>query len=158
MMHEPKKAFQFMGGICPGGTCPGGICPGGICPGGICPGGMCPRGYMSKMISVQEGIYPGVSVHWGWGYVLEPVCSPCTQVHWGFVPSCIGLGTSCWCPSPNLWDFLLFLLVFSHGIDQRQSNWTPNKKRVQCYWVESHRDCLFQDTPPFIGTRFALIG
>ena len=32
-MHEPNKAFQIRGGICPGG---------------ICLLGMCPRGYMSR--------------------------------------------------------------------------------------------------------------
>ena len=52
MMHEPNKAFQIMGGICPGGIRPGvcvlrGMCPGGKCPGGYmsgskCPGGTCP--------------------------------------------------------------------------------------------------------------------
>ena len=63
MIHEPNKAFQIMGGICPGGggvyvwgvcvlwgmcpggKCPGGKCPGGKCPGGICPGGKCPGGF-----------------------------------------------------------------------------------------------------------------
>ena len=43
MMHEPNKAFQIMGGICPGGICLGGMCPRAY----ICPGGKCPGGYMS---------------------------------------------------------------------------------------------------------------
>ena len=54
--------------------CSGGICPGGICPEGICPGGICPRVHVWR-VSVQGGIYPGVSVlgvHVQWGYVLEP--------------------------------------------------------------------------------------
>ena len=48
--------------------------------------GVSVQGVSVQGVSVQEGIYLGGSVHWGWGYVLEPVCSPCTRVHRGFGP------------------------------------------------------------------------
>ena len=54
MMHEPNKAFQIMGGICPGGICLGGKCPGGTLVASrvmtkynTVSGVKCPRGYMS---------------------------------------------------------------------------------------------------------------
>ena len=64
-MHEPNKAFQIMGGICPGGTCPGGMCPRGYMSRGKCPGGKHPGGYMSG------GKCPGLHMS-GSFFVLSP--------------------------------------------------------------------------------------
>ena len=66
MMHDPNKAFQIMGGICPVVYLLGVCILGGICPGGKCPGGKCPRGYMSG------GKCPGGTCPGG-GVVLSPI-------------------------------------------------------------------------------------
>ena len=90
-MHDPNKAFQIMGGICPGRMCPRGIFPGGKCPGGKCPlgymsGGKCPGGTCPGGGEGGRGM-GGVHVRGGYvlggrggGVVLSPLSNPLCSI------------------------------------------------------------------------------